>query len=203
MEPAGVEFPSPKPQSDPSDELMAPDHAQEGAHGLMLRSSYSRDYPPYSQSPYLAPPTEKRPDESRPVLRPLPLEVIAENPRFPRQNLNGPQPGIGFHTPGFSAKAIVVFAAELPQLSHEMCILATLNFDKRDETGMRRMAFDGSHDMRQAYPEGRLESADKAFFVQEVEYDFQGMLLMLVHRLTSRADGPLPPPTQICQQRLT
>ena len=85
---------------------------------------------------FLTPPTEKGLGESRPAWRLWPLEVIAENPRFPHQNLNGPQPGIGFHTPSFPAKAIVVFAAELPQLGHETCILATLNLDERDETGM-------------------------------------------------------------------
>jgi hypothetical protein len=34
MEPARVEFPSPKPQSDPPDKLMAPDHAREGGQEL-------------------------------------------------------------------------------------------------------------------------------------------------------------------------
>ena len=34
MEPAGVDFPSPKPQSDPPDQLMVPDHAREGGQEL-------------------------------------------------------------------------------------------------------------------------------------------------------------------------
>jgi hypothetical protein len=59
----------------------------------------------------------------------LSLQVIAENSRFPRQDLNGPLPGL-------VAKAIVMFTAELLQLSHETGMLATLNLDEGDKTAM-------------------------------------------------------------------
>jgi hypothetical protein len=65
---------------------------------------------------FLRPPPEKRDkrlDELSSAFRTASLDVIAKDPRFPGQKLNGPQPGVRFWAPGFVAKAIVMFAAEL------------------------------------------------------------------------------------------
>ena len=78
------------------------------------------------------------------------LEIIAEDPRFPCQDLNSPQPDIRLHAPGFAAKAIVVLAAELLQLGYETGVLASLSRGEGDQTRVGWVALGGSHEMRKA-----------------------------------------------------
>jgi hypothetical protein len=94
-------------------------------------------------------------------------------------------------------------AAELRQLSHETGLLTTLHLDEGHEIGMGRMTFSSSHEMRQAYPKGSLKAAGEGLVVKEIQYGLQGVPLVLVHRLASRAPVPLPPAAQIGQQRVT
>jgi hypothetical protein len=75
------------------------------------------------------------------------LQIIAEDLSFPGQDFNGSYPGIRLPSPGFAAKAIVMFAAELLQLSHQAGMLAALNRDQGDEAGMEGMGLGGVYDM--------------------------------------------------------
>jgi hypothetical protein len=78
------------------------------------------------------------------------LQIIAEHLSFPRQDLNGSYPCFRLHSPGFPAKAIVMFAAEFLQLSHQAGMLAALNLDQGDEAGMEGMGLGGVYEMWKA-----------------------------------------------------